>query len=186
MPFGSLWLPVVASALAIWFTSAILHMVLRYHRADYKALPDEEAVRAALRKSALPPGVYPVPYCADGAQMKDPAMIQRYKDGPVALINVMASGAPNMGKTLGQWFVLIFLASLAVGYVARHALAPGASGMEVMCLTGTVAFAIFGFGYGTDSIWRAIPWSNSLRGLIDALVYGVVTGLVFRLLWPAG
>lgn len=55
MPFGSLWLPVVASALAVWFTSALLHMALKFHKADYSALPDEEAVRAALRKSPSPP-----------------------------------------------------------------------------------------------------------------------------------
>lgn len=113
-------------------------------------------------------------------------MIQRYKDGPVALINVLPNGAPSMGKYLGQWFVLCFLVSLVAAYVARHALTPGASGLEVMRLTGTIAFAAYGFGYGTDSIWRGIPWSNSLRGLIDAAVYAGVTGLVFKLLWPAG
>ena len=43
----------------------------------------------------------------------------------------------------------------------------------------------YGLGYIQDSIWKAVPWSNSLRGLLDAAIYAVVTGLVFRLLWPA-
>jgi hypothetical protein len=36
-------------------------MVLKYHRADYKALPNEDAVREALGKGTLPPGIYQVP-----------------------------------------------------------------------------------------------------------------------------
>ena len=47
MPFGSLWLPVVLSAVAVFVISAILHMVLKYHKRDYRGLPNEEAVRAA-------------------------------------------------------------------------------------------------------------------------------------------
>ena len=34
MPFGSLWMPVLASAVAVFVVSSILHMALRYHRAD--------------------------------------------------------------------------------------------------------------------------------------------------------
>ena len=54
MPFGSLWLPVVVSAVAVWFVSAILHMVLKYHRADYRQLPNEEAVVQGMRAAAIP------------------------------------------------------------------------------------------------------------------------------------
>jgi hypothetical protein len=54
----------------------------------------------------------------------------------------------------------------------------------VLRITGTVAFVAYGFGYIQDSIWKAIPWSNSLRGIVDALIFGLVTGLVFRQLWP--
>ena len=65
MPFGSLWLPVVVSAVAVWFLSAILHMVLKYHRADHRQLPDEEAVAQALRAARPGPGIYFLPYQSD-------------------------------------------------------------------------------------------------------------------------
>ena len=184
MPFGSLWLPVVLSAVAVWFVSAILHMVLKYHRADYKQLAGEDAVAPPLRQAAPAPGIYMIPYAMDPGQMKDPAMQKKYADGPVAIITVLRNGPPNLGKHLAQWFLFCLLVSFVTSYVARHTLAPGADGLEVLRLTGTVAFIGYGFGFFQDSIWHGMPWSNALRALIDAAVYAVVTGLVFRFLWP--
>lgn len=185
MPFGSLWLPVVVSAVAVFVVSSIIHMVLKYHRADYRQLADEEAVAQAVRRVGPPPGLYQIPYCSDASQMKDPAVRKRFEEGPVALLTVVRSGAPALGKYLLQWFLLCFLVSFTAGYVARHTLSFGADGLEVMRITGTVAFAAYAFGYFQDSIWKMIPWSNSLRGLLDAALYALTTGLVFRLLWPA-
>ena len=184
MPLGSLWLPVVASAVAVWLVSAIVHMVLKYHRADYKQLSDEESIAGAVRKAGPSPGLYVMPYCTDMSQMKDPAFRKKYDEGPVALLTVLRNGPPAMGKSLLPWFLLCFLVSFVTAYVARHTLSADDAGLEVMRITGTVAFIAYGFGYIQDSIWKAIPWGNSLRGLLDAAIYGLVTGLVFRLLWP--
>ena len=185
MPFGSLWLPVVVSAVAVWIVSAIVHMVLRYHRADYKGLPNEEFVAAALRKDAPAPGVYFIPYCAEMSQLKDPAVRKKFEEGPVAILTLRRNGPPTMGASLVQWFLLCFLVSFVTGYIARHTLSAGTAGLEVMRITGTVAFVAYGFGYLQDSIWKSMPWSNTLRSLLDAALYALTTGLVFRLLWPA-
>lgn len=184
MPFGSLWLPVVVSAVAVWLVSAVLHMVLKYHRADFKQLADEDAVAPAVRSAAPAPGVYVIPYCSDMSKMKDPAFVKKYEDGPVALITLMRRGMPNMGKLLGLWFLFCFLVSFVTGYVARHTLGFDTDPLTVLRITGTVAFIGYGFGYVQDSIWHGWPWSNTVRGLLDALIYGLVTGLVFRFLWP--
>jgi hypothetical protein len=184
MPFGSLWLPVVVSAVVVWIASAILHMALRYHRADYKPLPDEQGIGAAMRKAGLRPGLYVIPHCADMSQMKDPAVIQRFVDGPVAQIAVMRSGPPAMGKYLVQWFGFCFLVSFVVAYIVRHALLPGMENLTVCRTTGTIAFCAYGMGHIMDSIWKAMPWGNAVRGVVDALIYSVLTGLVFMWLWP--
>lgn len=181
MSFGSLWLPVVVSAVAVWIVSAILHMVLKYHRADHRRLPNEDAVAQALRAE---PGVYMTPWCSDPSQMKDPAVRKRFEDGPVAILTVMRSGVPDMGKYLGMWFLFCLLVSFVTSYVARHTLGFDTDLLTVFRITGTVAFIGYGLGYFQDSIWKGIPWSNSLRGILDALIYGLVTGLVFRFLWP--
>ena len=47
-----------------------MHMVLPYHRSDYKRLPAEEKVRAAIR----------VPF-ADHKKMKAPATQEKFKQG---------------------------------------------------------------------------------------------------------
>src|SRR5690348_12659684 len=122
MPLGSLLLPGIVSAVAVFIASSIVHMVLRYHRADYRQLPDEESVAGSVRKAALGPGLYAMPYCTDMAQMKDPAFQKKYAEGPVALLTVLRNGPPNMGKHLAQWFLLCLLVSFVAAYIARHTL----------------------------------------------------------------
>ncbi len=186
MPLGSLWLPGVLSAVAVFVVSSLVHMVLRYHRADVKMLSSEEPVAAALRQVAPEPGIYFIPQIRDMSQLKDPAVIKRFEEGPVALLTIRPHGTPGIGKNLAQWFLFSLFVSFVVAYVARHTLHPGSPGIEVMRITGTVAFAAYAMGYLQDSIWKAIPWSNSLRGVLDAVLYALATGLVFRFLWPAG
>lgn len=184
MPFGSLWIPVLVSAVVVFIGSSIVHMMLKYHKADVKGLPGEEAVRAALGKADPPPGLYMTPYCSDMKQMKDPAFKEKYVKGPVALITFYPKGEINMGKHLGLWFGFSVLVSFTAAYIARHTLTPGADGMLVMRITGTVAFAAYGLSHISDSIWKGQPWSNTARALLDALIYSVLTGAVFMALWP--
>ena len=69
---GSLWLPILVSAVLIFVVSAIIHMVLKYHNSDYKPLPNEDAVRAAIRAGNPAPAQYVMPYCADMKDMEKP------------------------------------------------------------------------------------------------------------------
>ena len=184
MPFGSLWLPVIVSAVVVFVTSSILHMALKYHRADYKTLPNEDAVRQALAKGNPPPGIYFTPYCPDHAKMKEPAIKEKFEKGPVAILSVLPNGAPLLPKHLAQWFAFSVSVSFVAAYVARHTLHPGEDGMLVMRITGTVAFAAYALAHVSDPIWKGQPWANTLRSVLDGAIYSVLTGLVFRLMWP--
>jgi hypothetical protein len=185
MPFGSLWLPVLVSTVVVFVASSILHMVLKYHKADYKGLPDEESARAALGKTDPAPGIYLIPYCPDMKQMKEPAMREKFEKGPVAFLTIRAKGFPGMGQYLGLWFVFCGLVSFAAASVARHTLHPGDDGMLVLRVAATVAFAAYGLAPISNSIWKGEPWSNTARAILDGAIYAVLTGLTFRLLWPA-
>jgi hypothetical protein len=60
---GALWLPIVLSAVLVFVLSSIIHMVLGYHNKDYTPLPNEDAVRAAIRSGNPAPKQYVIPYC---------------------------------------------------------------------------------------------------------------------------
>lgn len=185
MPFGSLWLPVIVSAIMVFVASSILHMALKYHQADYRSLPNENAVREALTRGNPAPGIYVTPHCTDMKQMKEPAIKEKFEKGPVAILTVLPKGGPKMPKLLALWFGFTLLVSFVAAYVARHTLHPGADRMLVMQITGTVAFAGYALSYVSDSIWKGQPWANTLRAILDGAIYALLTGLTFRLMWPA-
>src|SRR5690606_22185768 len=92
-----LWLPVLLAAVFVFVASSLVHMVFKWHNSDYRALANEDAVRAAIAAGTPPPGLYTLPHCGDMKAMQDPAMQAKYREGPVALLTVMANGMPNMG-----------------------------------------------------------------------------------------
>ncbi len=57
----SLWIPILLSAVIVFIASSIMHMMLGYHRSDYKKLPNEENLLDSMRKETLQPGFYPFP-----------------------------------------------------------------------------------------------------------------------------
>ena len=56
-PIIALWLPILLSAVIVFIASSIIHMVLPYHRSNYKKLPDEDNIRKSLRALNLTPGL---------------------------------------------------------------------------------------------------------------------------------
>src|ERR687895_1269581 len=119
---GQLWLPILVSAVLVFFTSFIIHMVLKYHNKDYTRLPNEDAVRAAIRAGNPPPAQYIIPYCPDMKEMEKPEVKQKFIEGPIAVMNLLRPGLPSMGKNLVQWFLFNLLVSIFIAYVASHSL----------------------------------------------------------------
>lgn len=184
MPFGSIWLAVVVSAVAVWIASSIVHMLLGYHKADYSGFSNEDEVRAAIRKGGPAPGYYSVPHVEEMKSLGQPEVKAKFVEGPRALIALVPNGPPTMGKELAMWFGLNLLVSFLVGYVARHSLTPATDGRTVLRIAASVAFIAYGIGPLVDKIWRGLPTGNVVRALIDAVIYALVTGAVFFWLWP--
>ena len=53
IPIISLWIPIVLSSVIVFIASSILHMLLKYHRSDYRKLPNEPALVETLRKDTF-------------------------------------------------------------------------------------------------------------------------------------
>jgi hypothetical protein len=172
-----LWLPILVSAGACWVMSAIIWTLLKYHNSDYTRTADEEAVRAALKGNT--PGFYLLPYCTDPAELKDPAVKQKYEDGPIAYVTVVPNGMPGMaGKLVGQ-FVFFLLVGVTCAYFVTRTLGADADYLTVFRVAGTVAFVANSFAYIPESIWFGRPWAMTIKNFVDALFYSLITGGVF-------
>jgi len=184
VPVLSLWLPIVLSAVFVYIASSIIHMVLRYHRADMTALPHEDEAREALRRYDIPPGDYFTPWGGSMAAMKDPAFIAKMKEGPVALMTFVPPGPPKMGKNLLLWFLYSIVVSGLAAYVTGHALPVGAGYRGVFRIAGCVAFAGYSLALLQNSIWYYRNWGTTLRSMFDGLIYAGLTAGTFGWLWP--
>lgn len=184
IPIGSLWLPILLSAVFVFLVSWLVHMLLPYHKSDFAKLPKEDDVAAALRSFAIPPGDYMLP-CGSGPEsMKDPKFLEKMKQGPVLVMTVMKGGSFDMGPSLLQWFVYCALVSVFAAYVAGRAVPAGASYLAVFRFAGVTAFAAYALALWQDSIWYKRKWSTTFKNTFDGLLYALVTAGTFGWLWP--
>src|ERR1044071_5375988 len=151
IPLTALWLPILLSAVIVFFASFIIHMVLTYHRSDYRRLPDEDRVTDALRNADVKPGPdYFFPY-GSFEEMKSAPMIEKMKRGPVGFVTVLPSGPPAMGKNLIQWFLYCVVISLFVAYLSGRLLAPGAAFLQVFRIVGVAGLLGYGAAHAQES-----------------------------------
>ena len=180
---SALWLPIVLSAVIVFVASSIIHMALPYHRSDYQKLPDEDKVLAALRGAGVKRGLYMFPFTTH-KDMKSPAVIEKYNQGPVGMMTVFPSGPPVMPKFLGLWFAYCLVIGLVVAHLAAHTVMPGSSYRHVFRVVGESSFLAYGLGNLSNSIWKGQTWSVTIKEVIDGLVYALLTAGTFGWLWP--
>jgi hypothetical protein len=183
VPLTALWLPILLAAVIMFMASSLIHMVLKYHQSDYRQLPEEDKLLAALRPTGLTQGLYVFPYCTH-KDMKSPAIQEKYKQGPVGFLTIYPSGPPNMGKFLGLWFAYGLLVSFFVAYLTGRTVLHGTQYLAVFRVAGTAAFFAYGLGPLVNGIWKGAPWSNVLKESFDGLIYSLLTAGTFGWLWP--
>lgn len=180
---AALWLPIVLSAVIVFIASSIMHVVLKYHQSDCHQLPEEDKVMGAIRAAGPKPGFYVFPYCTH-KDMKSPASMEKYKQGPVGFLTVMPSGPPAMPKYLIQWFVYCLLVGFFVAYLTAHTVAAGTDYLAVFRVAGTAAFMAYGLGMISNGIWKGQIWGATIKEVFDGLIYGLLTAGTFGWLWP--
>lgn len=183
VPLAALWLPILLSAVIVFIASSIMHMLLPYHRSEYRQLPDEDKVRTALRAAGVKQGLYVLPYTTH-KDMKSPAMAEKYKEGPVGMMTIAPNGPPAMPRFLGLWFAYTLIIGFFVAYLTGHTVAPGAPYLAVFRVAGTAAFMSYGLATLSNGIWKAQPWSMVMKEVFDGLVYALLTAGTFGWLWP--
>lgn len=182
VPVTALWLPILLSAVIVFVASSMIHMLLPYHRNDFRRLPAEDSVMDALRAFGIPPGNYMMPHPGSPEGMKAPEFIEKKRRGPIAILTIMHE--PSMGRSLLQWFLYTVVVGIFAAYLTGRALGPGADYLEVFRFAGCVAFVGYALALWQSSIWYRIAWSTTLKSTWDGLVYGLLTGGTFGWLWP--
>ena len=182
----TLWLPILLSAVFVFIASSVIHMLMPWHKSDFAALPDEAGARAAIGPLSIPPGDYFVPKPGSMKEMGTPDYQAKHAQGPVVLMTVMPNGVAPMGPIFVKWFIYLVLVSSAAACITRAILEPGDDHRSVLHYSGAIAFLAYGMALPQASIWYHKKWSTTLKGLLDSLIYGVVTGLTFAWLWPSG
>ena len=186
VPLAELWLPVILSAVLVFLVSSILHMVFTYHKSDFSQFPSEAQVQDSLRPLAIPPGDYMIPWAQSMEASKSPEFQQKLVQGPVMIATVLPNGPFNMGKNLGQWFGYSLIVSFFAAYLCSRVLPSGTSYLMVFRVAGTVAFAGYSLALMQSSIWGGKKWRTTFLSMIDGLIYALVTGGSFGMLWPDG
>ena len=176
---ANLWLPILLTGIALFFLSSVFWTVLPFHDNDFEQLPDEDEFMRVVGEMNIPPGRYIFPRLTH-QDHKDAEKIEKYKQGPRGLVNLW--GLPNMGRNLGLTFLFFLIIAFVTGYIAWEALGADASFMKVLQIVGAISMLVHCSTGQLNAIW--FP-KRTIFDFFDGIVYGIVTGLIFALLWPA-
>ena len=174
MSIMDLWQPILLSAVLTFVAGAVIWMAMPWHKTDWQKITNDEAASAGLK--GLAPGQYRIPYATSGKDLADPAVQQKFKEGPVAFITIMPSGIPAMGGRLVINFVYNLLVAVVAAYLLSRTVAAGADYLTNFRIAGAVAFVAYGMAYLQESIWFGRPWSATAKNFLDALIYALLVG----------
>lgn len=180
--FRDLWIAIPAAAVGVWIASALAWMLVGHHAKDWNKLPDEDRSLDTLRSLALPPGVYGFPFMHSHKECSTPAGQEKWAKGPTGLIRVW--GPTNMAKNMVFTFLTFLLVSCLIGYLGSACLPRGTGFMQVFRVLGTAGVLSYCFAFLPGDIWFQNKPRATLMCMIDGVVFGLITGAVFGLLWP--
>ena len=181
-----LWLPIVASAAAVFVASALAWMVMPHHKQDFKQLPNEDGVMTAVRNFNIAPGLYFFPHMKECNKAKmDPVAKAKFEQGPHGMIQIWRPDAfGKMGRNMVLSFIFYLLVGVFVAYLTSRALPAGSEYLQVFQIAGTAAIMAYCFAQIPHQIWFGTPLRNVVTSLVDGVVFGLITAGFFSWLWP--
>jgi len=179
---SSLWLPIVVSSLAVFFAGFLTWMVLPVHQADWRQVPEEANFLEKLKGQQIPPGNYMFPFASDSREMNSPEYKAKTAEGPTGTLQVWDAPC-SMGRNLICQYLYLLAVSFCLGYLATMGPELGARFIDVFRFVSTAAFLTYTAAIVPNAIW----FKSRIAGhVIDGIVFGLVTGAVFAMLWPTG
>jgi hypothetical protein len=181
-----LWLPIVLSAVAVWIAAALAWMVMPHHKGDFRQLTNEDDVMAAVRNLRIPAGLYFFPHMKDCGKMKnDPVATAKFEAGPHGMLQIWPPDAfGKMGRNMILSFIFYVITGVFIAYLGSLALPRGSEFLDAFQITGTAGILAYCFANIPQDIWFGKPLRNMIACLVDGIVFGLLTGAIFGLLWP--
>jgi hypothetical protein len=179
----SLIVPILVSAVLVFFASSLVHMVLPWHKGDYPKMANEDQVMDALRPFNIPPGDYMVPRPNSMEHMKSAEFRAKHAKGPVFMMTMM-DGSMNMGPQLFKWFIYSIIVSAIAAFVASRTMPPGTGYGQILRVVGAVAFCSYTMAYWPMSIWYKRALRATITATVDGAIYAGLTAGAFIFFWP--
>lgn len=176
----SLALPIILTAIALFFASFLSWMVLQLHKSDWKRIERQDELMAAIRPFNLPVGSYMFPCPVDHKEMQTEAFRAKYAAGPRGIMTILAP--TNMGVNLGLTMAYFLVVSFVIAYLASMSLQKGADFLFVFRFVFVAGFLAFLSAVVQHAIW----FRNRIAGhVIESIIYAAIAGAIFAAMWPA-
>lgn len=177
---GSLLVPVVIAAVALFFASFLSWMVLPLHFADWRKLKTEDELLAALDGLDVPQGNYMFPGWDTPTEMKSKEYEAKWNRGPSGIMTVFPQ--VSMGRNLGLTFLYFLVVCFCLAYLSTLALPPAADFAAVFRFVSTAGLLTFLAAILQHAIW----FHNRVVGhIIESIAYACIVGAIFAAMWPA-
>ena len=177
------WMPILASAAAVWVASAIAWMAINHHADDMKSLtPDAESKLSNLVKAHnIAPGVYGYP---DFKKCKGQSPEER-KAAMKEPMGILRVWKPiNMSRPMILSFLFYIFIGVLIAYLGTAAgipaVGPFSHAFRVFGTAGVLAHACGGV---VCNMWFQESRRAMILNFVDGVVYGLITGAVFAALW---
>jgi hypothetical protein len=176
---AQLWLPILLSAVALFFASFLSWMIVQLHKHDWVKLPQEDSFLGAVRPLNLAPGSYMFPGCNSQAEMQNPEYKQKVEQGPIGIMTVF--GKVNMGRNLGLTFLYFLAVSFCIAYLGTIGIDSGAEFMDVFRFMATAGLLTFLPAIIQHSIWFHCRVAGHV---VESIAYALIVGAIFGAMWP--
>lgn len=181
MTVWELWLPILVAGVATHIFSTLAWTVLPHHKPEMQGLNENEAgLTDLLVSSSVAPGAYLFPFPADmkGCSSEEFKQKQARCTGEL----VIWERPINMGAAIAKTLTFFLVTAFVIGYLASFSVPRGAEFLPVFRFATTAGLLAHCFAKFPHVFWFPKP---IVMSLVDGVVYAVITGLAFGLLWPA-
>lgn len=175
----SLIVPILVSAIALFFASFLSWMVLQLHKHDWVKLAQEGKFLETVRGCDLVPGSYMFPGCNTPQEAATEEHRKKWEAGPRGVMTVFEH--VSMGRNLGLTFVYFLVASFCLAYLTTLAVKPGADFMTVFRFVATAGFMTFFSAIVPHAVWFRC---RIVGHLIESIAFAAIIGVVFAAMWP--